>query len=127
MPDRYDRQRRWARVDIDLPVLVRRPGDETLGRFGRLSNLSVGGGQVVLDRPLTAGGILKLRLTLGGRILETTAKVAYAFSKGGQEYRAGVEFLDLSPSDWSFIQQAVAEERAERIRKGGPPEESPVP
>ena len=126
MPTFFDRQRRWVRVDVDLPVLVRRPGDETLGRFGHLRNLSVGGGLLVLDRPMVVGGILKLRLTLGGRVLDTTAKVSYARAKGSDEYQAGVEFLDLSPSDWTHVQEAIEKER-ERARKARAAQEPPPP
>jgi hypothetical protein len=110
--DSSSQRRRWLRVPVNYSALVRKVSDGTLGRLGQLKTLGLGGCLVVMDRGFPMGDILKLRLMLRGLTVEVTARVAYAVEKEPGEFHNGMEFLDLSPTDWAGIQKNLNLERS---------------
>jgi hypothetical protein len=93
---------------------VRKVAESTLGRLGRVKTLGLGGCLVVMDRGFPMGDILKLRIMLRGLTVEVTARVAYSVEKESGEFHNGVEFLDLTPTDWAGIQKSLDIERSAR-------------
>lgn len=116
MADLSVHRRRWVRAPTNFSVLVRKVAEGTLGRLGRVKMLGLGGCLVVMDRGFALGDILKLRLILCGHTAETTARVAYSVEKEPGEFHTGMEFLDLSPTDWAGIQKSLG--RGEAAPKG---------
>lgn len=115
------RRRRWVRVHSQVPALVRKVGDAKVCRFGHLRDLSLGGGLLVWDRPIAAGDLLRLRITLRGRILSVTARAIFGHPEGQGLYCGGLEFLNLMEGDSAYLGDVVEHQMAPIPGAHGPP------
>lgn len=67
---------------------------ELLGT-ARTADLSVGGCRLVSREPLPVGAVLDLRLKLGDAVVELRGRVIRLRAGSGEEFEAGLEFLNL--------------------------------
>jgi len=71
--------------------------------WGRLGDISAGGGYIETVFPLPIGTTMQLRLTVAGNVLDLSAKVAWTIPQAGM----GVSFLFVSPEERNRIAQIV--------------------
>jgi c-di-GMP-binding flagellar brake protein YcgR len=99
-----DERRREER----LRILGTLPGDVTIVEPVRIIDLSQHGASVEIERSLPLESLHDVRLALGDRSAVVKARVAYCrvsdIWPDHMIYRAGLEFLDVSP----HVRQAIA-------------------
>lgn len=106
MVQRVSRKRRFPRIQIVAPVLVKRAGEETTGEMTRVKVLGLGGCMFESNRPWGVGSELALLITLVGGTVRSQARVVYEVDhERGLE--VGVEFLHVDPYDRPFLEAAV--------------------
>jgi c-di-GMP-binding flagellar brake protein YcgR len=98
-------RRKYPRVTLDLPIEYY-PIDSSIKQTGRAQNASEGGLLLYVTEPLVVGQELKIRLffTSGKELntIELLAQVVWKdihLGQGGEDYRAGVKFSDISPEN----------------------------
>ena len=73
--------------------------------WGRLGDISGGGCYIETVYPLPIGTTMQLRLTIAGKILDASAKVAWTIPQAGM----GVSFVFVSPEEKYKIAQIIEE------------------
>lgn len=91
-------RRRFPRVSTDAVVLVTTVGDADAEQLARARNVSLGGCQVVVDRPLRRGTLVQVLVRVEDHVVDALGRVVYELRQGGR-VEAGVEFLYLSEGD----------------------------
>jgi len=110
-------RRKYPRVTVDLPIEYYRI-DSSIRQTGRVQNASEGGVLLYLTEQMAIGQELKIKLffTSGGELntIEMLAQVAWKdihLDQGGEDYRAGVRFIDISPENLdklkNFLQSLI--------------------
>ncbi len=98
-------RRKHPRISVDLPIEYSRLEDSPLSRNGRAANASEGGLLVYLPEPVQIGQALKIKIFFSipkMQEVSLTAEVAWIDTRLGEkpvEYRAGLEFQEISPED----------------------------
>lgn len=109
-----DERRREER----LPILGTLPGDVTIVEPVRITDISQHGASVELERSLALESLHDFRLALGERSAIVKARVAYCrvsdIWPDHMIYRAGLEFLDVSPRVHDAIAAYIAETKTAR-------------
>jgi len=111
-------QRKNNRVILSIPIaykvfqidsLEKDVQDSRLGFKAEIQDLSLGGIQVVSEKPLSAGDVLEFEADLPGRgPVRTVAKVIWCRAVPGQkpeEYNSGIQFIPVFESDLRKIQE----------------------
>jgi hypothetical protein len=101
------RKRRFPRVPLIAPVVVRRLGDNA-SEITRIMTLGLGGCMFESDKGWGVGSPLALLISLhGGRTVRSTGRVVYELLHADEPIRIGVEFLKLDPADRATLAVAV--------------------
>lgn len=101
------RKRRYPRVPLIAPVVVRRLGDTT-SEITRIKTLGLGGCMFESDKGWGVGAPLALLISLqGGRTIRSTGRVVYELLHADDPIRVGVEFMMLEPGDRATLAVAV--------------------
>jgi hypothetical protein len=100
--------RRYPRIPAQHVVMVRSQGIRPLEEFARTRTLGLGGCMFVSTEPLGFGTPLDLAIALDGRVVRTESRVVYERQQGRNAHEVGVEFVDLSAADRSFLAFVVA-------------------
>lgn len=97
--------RRFPRVPVESPVLVRRhEGDP--GAFSEAKCLGGGGCMFLHREKLEPGELLTVTISVKGGFIQATARVAYTNpTEGG--YEVGMEFLELSDLDRAALDELL--------------------
>ncbi len=115
----YRRKRRYPRVPVDRPALVRVLDPEPFQRpfedFTRTRVLGSGGCMFVSPEPVGFGSLMELLIALGERVVRADSRVVYEIEHGS-EHEVGVEFLRMSPADRAYVQSVVAAQCAGSAR-----------
>jgi hypothetical protein len=82
--------------------------------LGIIGNLSVGGMMLITNRKLFADGILQLEIEvparLGGAPIPMGVKILWCTpANSPDEYWAGLETIDISPTDREALQQLISQ------------------
>ncbi len=111
-----DERRREER----LRILGTLPGDVTIVEPVRIIDISQHGASVEIERSLALESLHDFRLALGDRSAIVKARVAYCrvsdIWPDHVIYRAGLEFLDLSPHAEAAIAAYIADTKTARER-----------
>jgi hypothetical protein len=107
MVQRVSRKRRFPRIQIVAPVLVKRLGEETTGEMTRVKDLGLGGCMFESNRPWGVGSELALLITLASGTVHSQARVVYELDQNERGVAVGVEFLHVDPYDRPFLEAAV--------------------
>jgi c-di-GMP-binding flagellar brake protein YcgR len=98
-------RRKYPRVTLDLPIEYYRV-DSSVRQTGQVQNASEGGLLLYLAERMIIGQELKVRLFFtSGRELNTIEMLAQVvwtdihLDQGGEDYRVGVKFIDVSSED----------------------------
>ena len=101
------RKRRFPRVPLIAPLVVRRLGDNA-SEITRVKTLGLGGCMFESDKGWGVGASLALLINLaGGRIIRSTGRVVYELLHADDPIQVGVEFMKLDPSDRATLAVAV--------------------
>lgn len=101
------RKRRFPRVPLIAPVVVRRLGDNA-SEITRTRTLGLGGCMFESDKGWGVGASLALLISLsGGGAIRSTGRVVYEVLKADQPIQIGVEFMKLEPGDRAALAVAV--------------------
>lgn len=103
MANEFQRQRRFPRIAAEHTVLVTKTGAETHEELSRTRDLGLGGCMFLSDEPLGEGSVIEVLISIGQRVVPTTARVVYEHP-GERRFEIGVEFLRLDPADQQFLQ-----------------------
>ena len=106
MVQRVSRKRRFPRILIVAPVLVKRAGEETTGEMTRVRVLGLGGCMFESNRPWGVGSELALLITLASGTVRSQARVVYELDHNGG-VDVGVEFLQVDSADRLALEAAV--------------------
>ena len=101
--------RRFPRIPIENPVLVRRAEGDP-GAFSTAKSLGGGGCMFHQREPLAVGDHLVVTISVRGGFIEAPAKVVYATPADGG-FDVGVEFLALSELDRAALDELLAPPR----------------
>ena len=108
----YRQKRRYPRVPIDRPSLVRVLDPEPFQRpfedFTRTRVLGSGGCMFVSPEPVGFGSLMEMLIALGERVVRVDSRVVYERERGRGEHEVGVEFLRMSPADRAYVESVVA-------------------
>lgn len=109
----YRQKRRYPRVPVDRPSLVRVLDPEPFQRpfedFTRTRVLGPGGCMFLSSEPVGFGSLMEMLITLGERVVRADSRVVYEIERGS-EHEVGVEFLRMSPGDRAYLESVVAAE-----------------
>jgi hypothetical protein len=101
------RKRRFPRVPLIAPVVVRRLGDNA-SEITRIKTLGLGGCMFESDKGWGIGAPLALLISLhGGRTIRSTGRVVYELLHADEPIRVGVEFMKLDPTDRATLAVTV--------------------
>ena len=100
------RKRRFPRILIVAPVLVKRAGEETTGEMTRVRMLGLGGCMFESNRPWGVGAELALLITLATGTVRSQARVVYELDQE-RGVEVGVEFVHVDPYDRPALEAAV--------------------
>jgi PilZ domain len=100
--DKFPQQRRFARIATEHAVMVTKVGAESLEEFARTQEMSLGGCMFQSDEAIGQDSVVEVMISLAGRVVSTTARVAYE-NPHGQRFEVGVEFLRLDADDRQFL------------------------
>lgn len=101
------RKRRYPRVPLIAPVVVRRLGDNA-SEITRIKTLGLGGCMFESDKGWGVGSPLALLISLqGGRTIRSTGRVVYELLHADEPIRVGVEFMKLDPNDRATLAVSV--------------------
>jgi c-di-GMP-binding flagellar brake protein YcgR len=103
VPKEFPQQRRFPRIAAEHTVLVTKTGAETHEELSRTRDLGLGGCMFLSDEPLGPGSVIEVLISLGLRVVPTTARVVYEHAVE-RRFEIGVEFLRLDPADHQFLQ-----------------------
>ncbi len=107
MVQHVSRKRRFPRILIVAPVLVKRAGEETTGEMTRVRVLGLGGCMFESNRPWGVGTELALLITLASGTVRSQARVVYELDHPQRGLEVGVEFLQVDASDRPALEAAV--------------------
>jgi MarR-like DNA-binding transcriptional regulator SgrR of sgrS sRNA len=99
----FPQQRRFPRITAEHTVLVTKAGAETHEELARTRDVGLGGCMFLSDEPLGPGSVIEVLISLGRRVVPTTARVVYEHASE-RRFEIGVEFLRLDPDDHQFLQ-----------------------
>ncbi len=112
-------RRRFPRLSTDNVVLVTTVGDLEAEQLARVSNVSLGGCQVVVERTLPRGTVVQVLVRVGGEVVDALGRVVYQLKRGGR-VEAGIEFFYLSENDQRRLGAVLADQpRASDPGTGG--------
>jgi len=97
MAEPFEEKRRFPRIRSENLVFVEPL--EAPSAIAKTRDVSLGGCSFLFPDPIDAGTILKLFLTMRGRIIETEARVVYQRPFDPDRLEIGVEFTQVSPMD----------------------------
>jgi hypothetical protein len=101
------RKRRFPRVPLIAPLVVRRLGDNA-SEITRTRTLGLGGCMFESDKGWGVGAALALLISLtGGQAIRSTGRVVYEVLRGDEPIQVGVEFMKLDPGDRATLAVAV--------------------
>jgi len=101
------RKRRYPRVPLIAPVVVRRLGDNT-SEITRIKTLGLGGCMFESDKGWGVGSPLAILISLsGGGTIRSTGRVVYEVLHAEEPMQIGVEFMRLEPTDRATLAIAV--------------------
>ena len=102
-------RRKYPRFNIDLPIEYHRI-DSSINHTGKALDISEGGLLLHFPEQMNLGQYisLKLFLSLGSELntIEVLAEVVWTdihLDKGWEDYRCGVNFIDISPEDMTRL------------------------
>jgi len=107
MVERVSRKRRFPRIQVVAPVLVKRLGEETTGEMTRVKVLGLGGCMFESNRPWGVGSELALLITLVSGTVHSQGRVVYELDHDERGVEVGVEFVHVDPYDRPFLEAAV--------------------
>jgi c-di-GMP-binding flagellar brake protein YcgR len=99
----FPQQRRFPRIAAEHTVLVTKTGAENREELSRTRDLGLGGCMFLSDEPLGTGSVIEVLISIGRRVVPTTARVVYERASE-RRFEIGVEFLRLDPGDHQFLQ-----------------------
>lgn len=102
-------RRRFPRLSTDSVVLVTTVGDAHAEQLARVSNVSLGGCQVVVERSLPRGTVVQVLVRVGGEVVDALGRVVYQLKRGGR-VEAGIEFHYLSDPDRRRLEAVLADQ-----------------
>ncbi len=114
MPSRrpFPAKRRFPRVRVDRPALVRRvdpePHEKPFEDFARARVLGAGGCMFESSEPLGYGSLTELLISLGGRVVKADSRVVWEVPEETGRHQVGVEFLRISPQDRALIESIAS-------------------
>jgi hypothetical protein len=100
--------RRFPRIPAQHVVMIHALGQRPLEEFARTRTIGLGGCMFVSEEPLVHGTPLDLAIALGGRVVRAESRVVYQKERAGKLHEVGVEFVDLSSSDRTFLEGVMA-------------------
>ena len=101
------RKRRFPRVPMIAPLVVRRLGDNA-SEITRVKTLGLGGCMFESDKGWGVGAPLALLINLaGGRTIRSVGRVVYELLHADDPIQVGVEFMKLDPGDRATLAVAV--------------------
>lgn len=101
--------RRYPRIPAQHVVMIHAQGPCPLEEFARTRTIGLGGCMFVSEEPLGHGTSLDLAIALEGRVVRAGSRVVYQKERGGRLHEVGVEFVDLSSADRSFLENVMAD------------------
>ena len=101
------RKRRFPRVPLIAPVVVRRLGDNA-SEITRIKTLGMGGCMFESGKGWGVGAPVALLISLtGGRTIRSTGRVVYELFHQEHPIQIGIEFMKLEPTDRATLAIAV--------------------
>lgn len=98
-------RRKYPRFNVDLPIEYYRI-DSSIGHTGKALNVSEGGLLIYFPEQMEVGQYIRLKLflSLGSALnaIEVLGEVVWVdihLDRGLEDYRCGVNFIDVSPED----------------------------
>ncbi|MCP4901366.1 MAG: PilZ domain-containing protein [bacterium] len=107
MSDASER-RRFPRIESQHAVLVTQLGEERCEELSKTQGLGEGGLSFMSREPFEPGAMLELAVTLYGKVVRATGRVAYARPNDSGELEIGVEFLQVPESDRKKLEQILS-------------------
>lgn len=74
---------------------------------GPAEDLSPGGCQVLLERPLRPGRTVRLSLHTGGQVIRAEGLVTHARAQRPRGWQTGISFTRVSPEDLATLRRAA--------------------
>ncbi|HVS01706.1 MAG TPA: PilZ domain-containing protein [Thermoanaerobaculia bacterium] len=106
MPE-YKQVRRFPRASGEFPMFVELLSGRPYAGFSRTRTLGSGGCMFETDETLGFLSLMKMSISVGGRIVNADGRVAYERRTGDQRVEVGVEFLRVAPADRSHLEDVV--------------------
>jgi hypothetical protein len=103
MNESYPNRRRFPRLSLKNPLLVKKVGEASEESLGKTRTVSLGGCLFHNDQALGVNSLLELLISLRGHVIQAKARVVYEIpaSEGGVD--VGVEFLGVSEGDQDLL------------------------
>lgn len=108
MAETYPKRRRFPRLTLRNPLLVRPLGAAEGEGLGRTGSVGLGGCMFVHERTLGVGSEVELLIPVEDRVIQMRARVVYEHPRGGGAVEVGAEFLDIPEEDRTALQAALS-------------------
>ena len=103
MNESYPNRRRFPRLSMKNPLLVKKVGEASDESLGKTRTVSLGGCMFHSDEALGVNSLLELLISLKGHVIQAKAKVVYEnpAQEGGVD--VGAEFLEVPEGDQDLL------------------------
>ena len=111
MPEPVSNRRKFPRLPLCNPVLIKRLGGASEESLVRIRSVSLGGCKFLHGERLGDGALLELLISLGDAAIEAKGRVLYEIAREDGMVEIGVEFLEVPEADREALHAA--------LRRGG--------
>ena len=107
MPEPASNRRRFPRLPLYNPVLVKTFGGASEESLVRIRSVSLGGCKFLHGESLGKGALLDLLISLGETVIEAKGQVVYEIPREDGTVEIGVEFLEVPEADRATLAAAL--------------------
>lgn len=107
MPEPESNRRRFPRLPLCHPVLIKRLGDASEESLVRIRSVSLGGCKFLHGERLGDGTLLELLFSLDDAAIEAKGRVLYEIAREDGMVEIGVEFLEIPGADREALHAAL--------------------
>jgi len=109
MGDNKRKHERVEALNLLSYVTIDSDGKEWNQGMGRTLNISESGLQLETHEPIDPKYTLLISIGIEDELIEINGKVAYANRGEGKMFEAGIEFLEVSPTDLVILKKYIHE------------------
>lgn len=103
MSESYPNRRRFPRLSMKNPLLVKKVGEASDESLGKTRTVSLGGCMFHSDESLGVNALLELLISLKGHVIQAKARAIYENPAPEGGYEVGAEFLEVPEGDQDLL------------------------